>query len=152
MGSVGGTGGTPFGPFFCPTGSVATSLRGHAGDDIDRTEIWCTPLAGGTEVQAGAVGGFGGQNYGETLACPTGSTITGLHGRAGTVLWGGFVVDTLGVTCRNPKTGAAVNLGPVGNAAPNANPFTLSCEAGKSVVAIYGGQGGLLDRIGIYCQ
>ena len=36
------------------------------------------------------MGGFGGTNYNAALTCPSGYVITGLHGRFGTVIWGGF--------------------------------------------------------------
>jgi hypothetical protein len=155
MGSAGGGGGTPFGPIMCPGGSVATALHGRAGDDIDRTELWCSPAVPGVSTGAaslaGAVGGFGGNDYGAALTCPANYAMTGIHGLAGTVVWGGNVVDTLGVTCTHVVTGAVYQSGTVGNATP-ANPFSINCNPGQEVVGIAGGQGGLLDRIGIYCS
>ena len=134
---------------------MATALRGRAGDDIDRTEFWCSPVQAGPSLGAaslvGAVGGFGGNDYGAALTCPVGYAMTGIHGLAGTVVWGGNVVDTLGVRCTNVVTGAVYTSGTVGNATP-ANPFSINCNPGQEVVGISGGQGGLLDRIGIYCS
>jgi len=154
-GSAGGTGGTPFGPIVCPAGTVGAGLRGGVGDDIDRTHFYCrTVLAGpalGGEVFAGGVGGPGGTDYGNTLMCPAGSAMIGVHGRAGQVLWGGNVVDTLGTICRDVVTSAVTQTATVGNPAPLASPFSLMCPAGEEVIAIGGGQGGLLDRIEIYC-
>jgi hypothetical protein len=154
VGPVGGGGGSPY-TIMCPSGTVATALRGRAGDDIDRTELMCSPVlpgpALGAESSAGAVGGFGGNDYGAALTCPAGYAMTGIHGLAGTVVWGGNVVDTIGVTCTSVTTGAVYQSGTVGNQTP-ANPFSLNCAAGKEVVGIAGGQGGLLDRIGIYCS
>lgn len=154
-GSAGGGGGFPF-TILCPVGTVATAFRGHAGDDIDRTELMCSAVlpgpALGATASAGAVGGFGGVDYGATLTCPVGSVMTGIHGRAGTVLWGGNVVDTLGVTCTDLITAAVYTSPTVGNAAPLASPFAINCPAGREVVGITGGQGGLLDGIGIYCS
>jgi hypothetical protein len=150
VGPVGGTGGTPF-SFSCPTGTVATALRGRTGDDIDRTELWCTAPTGAT-VQAGAVGGFGGVDYGADLTCPSGSVLTGLHGRAGIVTFGGNVVDTLGVTCVNPATGEGFTSLARGLASPGTAPFSLTCNPGTQVIGIFGAQGGLLDRVGIICQ
>ncbi len=154
-GSAGGGGGTPFGPITCAAGSTGAGLRGHAGDDIDRTELWCREVVAGpglgAESFAGGVGGFGGTNYADTLMCPAGSFMIGVHGRAGTVLWGGNVVDTLGVTCRNATTGIVSQTPTIGGASPSATPFAITCPAGQEVIAIGGGQGGLLDRISIYC-
>jgi hypothetical protein len=67
------------------------------------------------------------------------------------VLFGGEVVDTLGVLCTD-KSGEVITSQTVGIPALGTSPFGLSCPAGKSVVGIFGGQGSLLDRIGIYCQ
>ncbi|HET7156189.1 MAG TPA: hypothetical protein VFI87_12565, partial [Hyphomicrobiaceae bacterium] len=116
-----------------------------------RTELWCTSPEAGA-VLAGGVGGTGGVDYGADLTCPAGSVMTGLHGRAGLVTFGGTVVDTLGVTCLNPQTGAAFTSPARGIAAATANPFNISCNPGTKVIGIFGAQGGLLDRIGIVCQ
>lgn len=153
-GSAGGGGGTPF-SILCPAGTVATALRGHAGEEIDRTELMCSPvLAGpalGAAASAGAVGGFGGADYGATLTCPAGSVMTGIHGRAGIVRWGGNVVDTLGVTCTNLVSFAVFTSATVGDSW-GTPLFAINCPAGQEVVGIAGGQGGLLDRVGIYCS
>ena len=149
IGPVGGPGGSPF-SISCAPDSHALALRGRAGDDIDRTELWCNaPLEG--MVFAGGVGGDTGADYDNTLTCPANTTMTGLHGRAGIVLFGGNIVDTLGVRCTD-RTGEVFTSQAVGNPAPAAEPFSLSCPAGKSVVGIFGGQGSLLDRIGIFCK
>ena len=58
--------------------TVALALRGRAGDDIDRTELWCRafpPQEGA--VFAGGVGGDTGADYDNTLTCPANSTMTG---------------------------------------------------------------------------
>jgi hypothetical protein len=153
VGPVGGGGGSAF-AITCGLDFAATALRGRAGDDIDRTELWCAPKTSLATPATffGAVGGFGGTDYGSQLTCPSGSAMTGIHGRAGQVLWPGYVVDTLGVVCTNPVTSTVVSSAAAGTAAPLAVPFTLSCPAGKQVIGIFGGQGGLLDRIGIVCQ
>ena len=154
VGPAGGGGGTPF-TIMCPSGSVAAALRGRAGEEIDRTELMCSPvLAGpalGAAASAGAVGGFGGTDYGATLTCPAGYAMTGIHGRAGIVRWGGNVVDTLGVTCTNIASGAVFTSAAVGDSW-GTGLFGLNCPAGQEVVGIAGGQGGLLDRIGVYCS
>ena len=153
-GMVGGGGGTPF-TIMCPAGTVATALHGRSGEEIDRTELMCSPvLAGpalGAAASAGAVGGFGGTDYLATLTCPAGSVMTGIHGRAGIVRWGGNVVDTLGVTCTNLISAAVFTSPTVGDSWGTAL-FAINCPAGQEVVGIAGGQGGLLDRIGIYCS
>ena len=157
VGPVGGNGGEPFGPpsfATCNPGWMATAIRGRAGDDIDRTELWCSNIDGtfvGAPEPVAVVGGNGGVDYGTTLSCPSGSVITGLHGRAGTVVWGGTVVDTLGVTCTNLATGAVQSTPEVGNSA-GAPFFALNCPAGQHVVGLQGRQGALLDQIAIICQ
>jgi hypothetical protein len=154
VGSAGGGGGSPF-TIMCPAGTAATALRGRAGEEIDRTELMCSPvLAGpalGAAASAGAVGGFGGVDYLATLTCPAGSVMTGIHGRAGIVRWGGNVVDTLGVTCTDLISAAVFTSPTVGDSWGTAL-FAINCPAGQEVVGIAGGQGGLLDRIGIYCS
>ena len=155
VGPVGGTGGSPFGPFDCAAGSMITSLRGRAGADIDRTEVWCSPVSGITvltpETLAGAVGGFGGIDYGSKLSCPAGSVVTGLQGQAGFVVWGGNVVDTLGVICTDLAIGGVYTSPTVGNATPTPG-YSISCPVGQHGIGIEGGQGALLDRIALRCQ
>jgi hypothetical protein len=149
IGPAGGAGGSPF-SISCAPGSRAVALRGRAGDDIDRTELWCSsPFEGA--VFAGGVGGDTGVDYDSALTCPANTTMTGVHGRVGTVLFGGEVVDTLGVRCTD-ESGEVVTSQTVGIPAPGTSPFGLGCPAGKTVVGIFGGQGRVLDRIGIYCQ
>jgi hypothetical protein len=145
--TAGGGGGSPF-EYVCQADTVGTGLRGRAGDDIDRTELWC----GSPSAFAGGGGSTtGGVAY--DMSCPAGSVLTGVHGRAGTVNWGGTVVDTLGARCTNFTTFATSSLGPVGNVAVGTPPsFILNCPAGTAVVGLFGGQGGLLDRIGLTCK
>ena len=54
IGPVGGSGGSPF-SISCAPNTVALALRGRAGDDIDRTELWCSalPPPGGLSVRGG---------------------------------------------------------------------------------------------------
>jgi hypothetical protein len=152
VGPAGGPGGAAFGPISCAAGSVATRLTGRAGDDIDQTNLWCSPVSGttlGAPVLAGGVGGAGGSEY--DLPCPSGSALTGVHGTAGTVRAGVQVIDTLGVQCTNLATGARHSSPTVGIPSETP-PFALACPAGTVVKGIEGGQGSLLDRISIRCQ
>jgi hypothetical protein len=152
VGPVGGNGGAAFAPVQCPAGSVATALQGRAGDDIDRTELWCSPISGttlGAAFFAGGVGGTGGGPY--NLSCPAGSAITGVHGLVG-VLGGNSIVDTLGVSCRDIATGDFFTSGTVGIASQTGPPFQLECPAGKVVAGFEGRQGNLLDQVSIRCQ
>ena len=77
--------------------------------------------------------------------------VTGLQGQAGFVVWGGNVVDTLGVICTNLATGGVYTSPTVGNATPTPG-YSISCPAGQKGIGIEGGQGGLLDRIALRCQ
>jgi hypothetical protein len=67
------------------------------------------------------------------------------------VLWGGTVVDTLGVTCTDLVTNTVHSSPTVGNASFGTS-FSLNCSTGKRAVGVKGGQGGLLDRIALVCQ
>ncbi len=153
VGPVGGGGGSAFGPIMCPSGSVATAFRGRAGDDVDRTELWCSTVQAGPSLGsaafAGGVGGTGGTDYGGALTCPAGAVMTGIHGTAG------GVVDSLGVTCTYLAGGAyqstAIGRPGVG-ISPGATAFALNCAAGQEVVGFVGRQGNVLDQIGIYCS
>ena len=72
IGPVGGSGGSPF-SISCAPNTVALALRGRAGDDIDRTELWCSALPPQEgAVFAGGVGGDTGADYDNTLTCPAG--------------------------------------------------------------------------------
>ena len=157
VGPAGGTGGSLFGPFNCAAGQMATALRGSAGDDIDYTELWCSPVSGvsvGAASYSGGVGNpSGGTNYGSGLTCGAGEVMTGAWGLAGRPAWSATanIIDTLGVTCMNLATGMTRSLGTVGNPSFGTS-FTLSCPAGTQVVGIEGRQGGLMDAIAIRCQ
>ncbi len=156
---VGNLGHNDFPPIDCGPGSYGVALRGRAGDDIDQTQLWCSPLSGGVlgaATLAGSVGGGGGSDYGATLSCPANSVMTGIHGMAGQVIWGGTVVDSLGVTCTDLSTGTIVTSPTVGLETPlypgSTTPYAISCPAGMAVAGIAGGQGGLLDWIGLRCR
>jgi len=157
VGPVGGlTGGTPF-SFGCSGAMVGTGLKVYAGDDIDRTELWCSDRVGNSYVNATLAGSAGsaGSNPLFDFSCAAGKALTGVHGRAGTVQWGGIVVDTLGATCTNLATGETSQSSAAGNVSSNFGVpplFSLNCPAGKAVVGLFGGQGGLLDRIGLICR
>jgi hypothetical protein len=43
-GAVGGLGGSPFGPHYCPAGQVATGIVGRVGDDLDAFQLYCEQL------------------------------------------------------------------------------------------------------------
>ena len=152
VGPVGGAGGSAF-TRACPAGQVGVGILGRAGDDIDRTELICAPRTdlAGTRSSAGAIGTFGGIDYGATLSCGSGFYMTGIHGTAGTA-GPGNIVDTLGVFCQHPEGGVTAN-GPVGLPweVPTA-PFNLSCTGGRKVIGIQGRQGLVLDQISLICQ
>ena len=153
VGPAGGPGGEPFGPFLCADGAVGTALRGRAGDDLDRTELWCSTLDGttlGDPVFAGGVGGDTGAAY--DMTCNPGFVMTGVHGRAGIVTWGGNVVDTLGVTCTDLASTEAYNTPATGVPSGETALFSLNCPAGTRLVGIQGRQGALLDQITIACR
>jgi hypothetical protein len=152
VGPVGGPGGSAFGPISCAAGSVGTRFTGRAGDDIDQTNLWCSPVSGttlGPPALAGGVGGTGGLPY--DLSCPTGSALTGVHGTSGIARAGVHVIDSLGVQCTNLGTGDPYTSPTVGIPS-DTQPFALACPAGMVVKGIEGGQGSLLDRISIRCQ
>jgi hypothetical protein len=129
------------------------ALQGRAGDDIDRTELICAPRADlfGPRISAGAVGTFGGVDYGAALTCASGSYLSGVHGLVGTT-GAGFVIDTIGAHCANPNdtvtTTTTVGVPwPVVNAA-----FSLVCPTGRKIIGIQGRSGLVLDQILLVCQ
>jgi hypothetical protein len=150
--TVGGTGGNAFTLGYCPAGSVATALKGRAGDSMDRTELWCSPFAPngyGAASLVASIGGFGGNPY--DFSCPAGMALTGIYGTAGDVFGVGTVVDTIGARCRNLISGGAYQSGTAGN--PAGTPaFVLDCPPGKAVVSFFGRQGQVLDQIGLVCR
>jgi hypothetical protein len=154
--AVGGPGGNPF-AYVCPSGWLATRLVGQAGDDIDRMELWCSEvLPSGFGPSAFADGGGPTNSTPYDLTCPVGMALTGIHGLAGQLAWGGTAVDTLGIRCTDPAATSTFVSPTVGNQTPFApgstTPFTFSCPAGKTVVSVIGSQGSLLDRISVLCR
>jgi hypothetical protein len=149
VGPEGGTGGNAFTLAYCPVGSVATALKGRGGDDMDRTELWCSPILPGgygTATLVDAVGGFGGQAY--DFSCPSGMALTGVHGGLRS---SNGVIDYIGATCRNLTTGATYQSGTAG-LPQGGSTFALDCPTGKAVVSFFGRQGALLDQIGLVCR
>lgn len=152
VGPIGGDGGSPW-SLSCPSSYVAVALQGRAGDDIDRTELICAPRADlfGTRVSAGAVGTFGGVDYGAALTCASGSYLSGVHGLFGTT-GAGFVIDTIGAHCANPN-GTVTTTTTVGVPFPVVNAaFSLVCPTGKKIIGIQGRSGLVLDQIQLVCQ
>ena len=96
---------------------------------------------------AGGVGGDTGADYDNTLTCPAGSTMTGVQGLAGIVLFGGNVVDTLGVRCTD-RTGEVITTPAVGIPAPGTSPFSLNCPAGKTWWGFSEARAACWNRIG----
>ena len=152
VGPVGGDGGSPW-SLSCPPSYAAVALQGRAGDDIDRTELICAPRADlfGPRVSAGAVGTFGGVDYGAALTCASGSYLSGVYGLAGTT-GAGFVIDTIGAHCANPN-GSVTTTTTVGVPWPVVNAaFSLVCPTGKKIIGIQGRSGLVLDQILLVCQ
>ena len=135
---------------------MATAIRGGAGADVDRVELYCRPLgpAGfGAELFAGSGGGGGGTPY--DLSCPAGLVLTGVFGDHGPIL--GFpltdVIATIGVECKAPNA----LTGPPGYTSgtfgtPTGTSYSLSCPSGQAIKGISGAGGTLIDRLAIRCQ
>jgi hypothetical protein len=149
--TAGGAGGNAFGPFSCPANSVATALKGRGGDDMDRTELWCSPFVPngyGSASLISAIGGFGGSPY--DFTCPSGMALTGVYGG---LRPGNNVIDYIGATCRNLVTGTSSQSGTHGlDQGGSGNPFALNCPTGQAVVGFDGRQGALLDAIRLQCR
>jgi len=158
-GTLGGSGGSPFGPLDCLSGSIAVGFKGRAGDDIDRTELWCRELVGlslfgpvlGLETSGGAIGSStGGEDYGTALLCPPQSALTGIRVRAGDVGFG-FIVDQMGSRCTT-FDGTTLDVGFVGLQGSSGVIVNLDCPTGAVVTGFQGRQGLLLDQIALRCR
>jgi hypothetical protein len=77
------------------------------------------------------------------LSCPAGSRMTGIYGRANSM------VRSLGVICAGPD-GTPVDLPPRGGAEGSA--FRLACPGGRAVVGFKVRFGGWLDAAGPICE
>ena len=105
------------------------------------------PMAHTNEYQ------FGGASFGSgtayTLACGTGSVITGLtgtHNAAG-------AITSIGAECKTPSalSGPVTSTaGPFGNTSPN--PYTISCPAGTKMMGIQGQVGSWISELGVICR
>jgi len=149
--AVGGSGGSPFGNIMCPGNSIATALKGRAGDDIDALDLWC----GSPSSYAGSVPTSSGGGAPFNLSCPAGFALVGIYGTAGVVNFGSALVDTLGGICTNPVTNVTVQTGTAGQVAyvyGTPPPFTVNCPAGTAVAGLYGRGGFLLDQLGLVCK
>jgi hypothetical protein len=155
IGPVGGSGGGPF-TIGCPAGRLVTALKGRASSDVNRLEVWCAPAADLTQpaTLAGFWEGSGGTDFGTTLTCASGFAIVGLKGRTAPLVPGTTVIDRLGVTCRNPLTGAVSGTADVGTTAPAGSvPFNFNCPVDKLVSGIFGrADAFILHQIGASCQ
>jgi hypothetical protein len=153
--TVGGPGGHEY-RYDCLPTAVATGLRGYVSDYPDRTELWCGAYnpSLGPNIFAGGGGPFttvGSTSY--NLSCSSGQIMVGVHGTAGNVGWG-TIVSSIGIDCKFPAnlsdSTPSTPVGPVGTA--NTPAFTLVCPVGQAVVGVYGGQGTVLDRVGLVCR
>jgi hypothetical protein len=155
---AGGEGGSSFGPLDCPTDMVGVGFRGRAGDDIDRTELFCATVnrslfgvAVGSEVTGGYAEGPGGTSYGDVLMCPSNSALIGVRVRAG-LAGPGFIIDQLGSRCRLFSTGEILNIGLVGLDYGSASIIDLDCPDHSVVTGFSGRQGLVLDQIQLRCR
>jgi hypothetical protein len=156
---VGGTGGSPY-TLACPSGSVATGIRGNLGTleppSIGGIAVDCTEFVSGglvvgfgnTTTTAG-VGGTSGGPY--ALSCPAGFVMTGIEGST-KLVFGGFaeVVENLSIQCTEAGGSSSAVVGPAGGG--STTPFDLGCPLGKVVTGIQGNAGQLLDRLQVRCQ
>lgn len=94
----GGSGGS-FHTAYCPPGYVAVSIKGRAGQHIDRISLTCHKLLPdggiGSEWETTAwQGGAGGTDF--RMDCPLGQAIVEVYGASG------WYVDRLGIACATP--------------------------------------------------
>lgn len=138
----------------CNPGEALVGITGGAGNVVDRVGPLCvttTPdYASWTSqpVQRGSAGGGGGGGY--SVACPSGSYVTGFSGRAG------GLVDRIQLECASPSSAGVLNsrnpvqIQAVGGNGGNAQPQQV-CPSNLPANGIYGMAGGLVDQFGLTC-
>jgi len=150
--TAGGSGGSPFGPFSCPAGSVATNLLVgyNTGDFLSamttvgltctNVTTLATTFVGVTDPPAGI---FPSGISTTTLNCSASQPITGL---SGTVDWNPWV-SSIGATCGSgPGATTLPAFGP-----GNGTPYSLNCPAGQVALGVTGRRGWNVDQIGLVC-
>ncbi len=152
VGPLGGNGGNVQPDVDCAFGSAGVGLKGRAGDDIDRVDLWCAPVSGGALGAASYAGTLGtsggGSDFGVQLICPATYVMTGIRARVGG--GAGTVLDVIGTVCRR---GASVYTSPLVGLAQGAGAIqTLACPAGTSVTGLQGRSGAVIDQMSLKCR
>ena len=139
--AIGGTGGSPFGPYSCAAGTTAVGFRVHTGQSYALTaaELMCsngisTPSFGGTTVPDTA------------LSCAVGDRMVGM---VGSVTAGGIggVVGGIAPRCQSVTGAIAPSFGGL----PIGGSLTFDCPAGTVVLGVQGRQGAVLDQLALIC-
>ncbi len=151
IGPLGGTGGSAFGPYFCPGGTTAVGFRVATNDTpvndpwgginyaLTTAEVLCS--------DGSSTAKFGGTTIPNTaLSCAPGDRMVGMVGS----LSGCGRVGGVAPRCQSPLGGAITEpwaARPSGFS--NAGPF--DCPAGLVVKAVQGRQGAVVDQIQLVC-
>lgn len=156
-----GTGGEPF-SLNCPTDHALTGIKVWSGERIDAVAAICkssntiskvTPQGvylafDGNVEETSKIGGDGGSL--QTLSCPAGTMVIGLHGWTKAV---GPLVN-LGTRCAplySPFSTA--NRGPYGGSPEILDaPYEITCGPGRVAVGLLGRSMVLIDAINLRCQ
>lgn len=152
--AAGGGGGNPF-TLRCPNDSVLVGLEGRAEAFLDQVTLVCRqvdPLGrwvGGSH--GGSAGGTGGKPFPVVFECPTNQAISGIDGRAGTV------VDQLRIKCgpltAGPRLAASGSLLPRHVGGTGGNPFgPFDCVDDKPGRGLAGRAGIYLDQVRLICD
>jgi len=159
---VGGTGGDPY-QRLCPPASAVAGLKLRQDvfpqGSIGQVEVGCAPVTPGPLGAAAlgapttylpALGDHPGPNP-DTLSCPAGMVVTGLHGSTKVILGSTLVVENIALQCSPVSGGASMQV--VGPAyGTTTTPFASPCPIGMAMRGIQGQAGIALDSLQVICR
>ncbi len=149
---AGGGGGTLF-TKTCGFGFYLNGIQGRSGTLVDRVNAVCARQSTIGEVVAtnflSSNGGSGGTAF--DLRCPRGWAVTGLQGRAASV------VDRIQLICAPVETDgtvllAAERVDQFKAGGTGGTSFSLHCAGDRPARSIRGKAGSLIDSIGLGCE
>jgi len=144
--AIGGTGGAPFGPIYCPGGTTAVGFRVATGLNINyaltSAELMCSDTSSTPK--------FGGGTTPNTaLSCGAGERMVGMVGSLAYPYGAVPVVGGLAPRCQPIGGGGITQLVPLPSGFSNAGP--IDCPVGQVVKGVQGGEGAVLDRVQLVC-
>jgi len=146
--AIGGGGGGPYARS-CSPGAFATGFGANNGSTYGLLNAWLQCEGGGT-TERFVLDNTQPNNL--TSACPVGQVMVGFHGYEGlSDGTAGPFVKALGARCQDRSgVGAVTSIAVIGNTNQTAvGPY--DCPAGRAVVGVVGGAGGVLDSVALVC-